>query len=284
MIYSNNIYFLQLARVYPKTLLRPSNVFTLDNPDILVLNDYGLWGIFIPTKTELEDIALLIRRTTSSRLAYTAQMKTVLIADTDLDFRLTGIINSTFAKICLPDDNIADMIGETIENDQCAKISSDMRQRFAIRLFNLEDYSMRSNDMLYQGFKEFDFPYERSKTVNPWTDTLKQRSVRDLFTVEDKGLFGNKTVKKGKFKDSLESILTYGFYKDVNVDEGEMNMLAEWGLEPVVLNLNTELPSISQLQKRSLMFQGIMPVSIGEIDLVPQIFDELCTIRRQQNR
>ena len=85
MIYSNNNYYLQLAREYPKTLLRPSNVFTIDNPDILVLNDCGLWGIFIPTKAELEDIALLIRRATASRLAYSAQMKTVLVAVADIN-------------------------------------------------------------------------------------------------------------------------------------------------------------------------------------------------------
>lgn len=282
MIYSNNIYFLQLARSYPKTLLRPSNVFTLDNPDILVLNDYGLWGIYIPTKSEIEDMGLLIRRANSSRLAYNSLMKTVLVVSEELDAQYTEIVSQSFAKVCMPDDNLVRIIGEQLVHDRCTKIPSGVRQRFAKRMFNLEEYSMRSNEMLYQGFKELDLPYERPKSVNPWINTLRQRSVKDLFTIQDKGLFGNKTVRRGKFKDSLESLLTFGFYKDVDVQNGEMNMLEEWGLEPVVLNLQTELPTFSQLQRRSLMFQGIMPVSIGDLELVPQIFDDLCTIREQQ--
>lgn len=282
MIYSNNIYFLQLARAYPKTLLRPSNVFTLDNPDILVLNDYALWGIFIPTKSEIEDMALLIRRVNSSRLAYNSLMKTVLVVSEELGAQYTEIVSQSFAKVCMPDDNIVRIIGEQLAYDRCARISSGVRQRFAKRMFNLEEYSIRDNEKLFRGFRELDLPYERPKTVNPWEESLKQRSVKDLFSFQNRGLFGNKTVKKGKFKDSLESLLTFGFYKDVDVQDGEMNIIEEWGLEPVVLNLQTELPSITQLQRRSLMFQGIMPVSIGDMELVPQIFDDLCTIREQQ--
>lgn len=283
MIYSNNIYYLQLAREYPKTLLRPSNVFTIDNPDILVLNDCGLWGIFIPTKAELEDIALLIRRATASRLAYSAQMKTVLVAVADINPIFREAINSTFAKYCMPDDNICDVIGEAVDNDRCAIISSVMRQRFAIRLYDIEEYSIKSSNMLYQRFQKLEFPNGEAIKVEPWDETLKQRDVRDLYSFENLGLFGNKTIKKGKFKDSLENLMTYSFYKDVTVNNGEMKILKEWGVEPVVLNINTEPFSITQLQKRSLMFQGIIPVSVDKTELVPQIFEELCSIRRRRN-
>ena len=141
MIYSNNIYFLQLARSYPKTLLRPSNVFTLDNPDILVLNDYGLWGIYIPTKSEIEDMGLLIRRANSSRLAYNSLMKTVLVVSEELDAQYTEIVSQSFAKVCMPDYNLVRIIGEQLVHDRCTKIPSGVRQRFAKRMFNLEEYS-----------------------------------------------------------------------------------------------------------------------------------------------
>ena len=64
-----------------KAVIRPSNVYTIDNPDVLLIASGNLFGLFIPTKSEIQNVDLLVRRIMVSRLAYTENMKTLLLSE-----------------------------------------------------------------------------------------------------------------------------------------------------------------------------------------------------------
>lgn len=283
MIFSSSILFLQLARAYPRTILRPSNVYTIDNPDILVVNDVGLWGVFVPTKAELDDFALLIRRVSASRLAYSSQLRTVLVLEQEISNQYLEAVSQNFHAVRYPDDNLVTLLSRRVMQDRVSKFAKGVRQEFSSRLFELEKYSKRKSELLYEQFVPIEYGEGGYQAVKTWNEELRRRSVKRLYNT-GKGLYGSKGWQSGKFKEACEPLMTLSFFKDTNLNAGVVDFISPDLYEPVVLNLNFEDTKVSVLQRRSLMFQGILPVSIATLDVLPQIYDDLCTIRKQLKR
>lgn len=64
-----------------KAVIRPSNIYTIDNPDALFIASGNLFGLFIPTKGEIQHVDLLARRIMVLRLAYAENMQTLLLSE-----------------------------------------------------------------------------------------------------------------------------------------------------------------------------------------------------------
>lgn len=64
-----------------KVVIRPSNIYTIDNPDVLFIAGGNLFALFIPTEAEIQNVDLLVRRIMVSRLAYVENMKTLLLSE-----------------------------------------------------------------------------------------------------------------------------------------------------------------------------------------------------------
>lgn len=62
-------------------IVSPQSLFVMDNPDILATCGNRIFGIYIPTQFELENIDSLYRRIYLSRLVYAHDMRVVLATD-----------------------------------------------------------------------------------------------------------------------------------------------------------------------------------------------------------
>jgi len=77
----NNDNIVPILENAQKAVINSSNIYIIDNPDILFVENGNLFGLFIPTKTEIENVDLLVRRIMVSRLAYVHNMKSLLASE-----------------------------------------------------------------------------------------------------------------------------------------------------------------------------------------------------------
>ena len=82
-MYQHNNKIAPILSYAQKAVIRPSNIYTIDNPDVLLITSANLFGLFIPTKNEMQNVDLLVRRIMVSRLAYVGNMKTLLLSGDD---------------------------------------------------------------------------------------------------------------------------------------------------------------------------------------------------------
>lgn len=80
-------------------LANPQSLFVIDNPDILATCGNRIFGIYIPTQFELNNIDSLYRRIYLSRLVYAHDMRIILVMDDYETFQKSSQIKYAIPQI-----------------------------------------------------------------------------------------------------------------------------------------------------------------------------------------
>ena len=238
---------------------KPESPFVIDNPDIIATCGNNIFGIFIPSKAELQDIDSLFRRIYVSRLVYARDLRCLLYLETDdiiNDFRA---LKYSCHRLCFGDE--INEINRIVEGDH-----SNMQRKMlskGVRCHSANTYYAYMNaiektsglNKVYRNLELGDL-WEPIRQVNRWSDFDKQKSLKTGFESQDSILFQK---KKGSssFRQSMDNILTYALYRRFLWDDGRL-YLSNDAYKVSMLNTDMEL-DIRQLS--TLAYLGVLPVS-----------------------
>ena len=261
-----------------KAVICPSNIYTIDNPDALFIASGNLFGLFIPTKSEIQNVDLLVRRIMVSRLAYADNMKTLLLSEDD-DF-----LNNQFSllnKICHRIlDNDADGYRLTFERDRFESNTPNIGIRIRAKQANLYARNLRiyqlgqEENQVFAPF-QIDKRYTDGAIAESWSQS--QVSVKDAYMLDDLFIaFKRKTTMS--FKEAFNNLMTLSFFMNYTIhDEG---MSYRKALEYPKM-INSDFPFIRENGNdpykyiRVLAFMGLSPILADSLDTCLSIKDKL---------
>ena len=268
-----------------KAVIRPTNVYTIDNPDALFIASGNLFGLFIPTKSEIQNVDLLVRRIMVSRLAYVDNMKTLLLSEDD-DF-----LNNQFPllnKICHRIlDNDADGYRLTFERDRFESNTPDIRVKIKVKQANLYARNLwiyqlgQEEKQVFAPF-QIDKRYTDGAIAESWSRS--QVGVKDAYMLDDFFVaFKRKTTMS--FKETFNNLMTLSFFMNYTLhDEG---MSYKKALEyPKMINSDfsfvRENDNDPYKYIRVLAFMGLSPIQTDSLNTCLSIKDKLK--QKWQNR
>lgn len=284
-MYKHNDMISPILAYAQKAVIRPSNVYTIDNPDVLLIASGNLFGIFIPTKSEILNVDLLVRRIMVSRLAYANNMKTLLLSEDD-DFlnNQFSLLNQICHRILDSDANGYQL---TFNRDKFESNTPDIGAKIRVKQANLYARNLR----IYQLGKEekqvfAPFQIDKRYTDGAMTESWSQSqvSVKDVYLLDDLFIaFKRKTTMS--FKEAFNNLMTLSFFMNYAIhDEG---MSYRKALEYPKM-INSDFPFIRENGNdpykyiRVLAFMGLSPIQADSLDTCFSIKDKLK--QKWQNR
>ena len=184
MKYDNKI--APILKYAQKVVISPSNIYTIDNPDVLLIANGNLFGLFIPTESEIQKVDLLVRRIMVSRLAYVENMKTLLLSENEHFLHENfSLLNRICHRIL---DNNANEYRLIFERDRfesnIPNIGAKIRAKQA-RLYarNLRIYELGQEEK--QAFASFsiDKRFTDGAVVESWSHS--QVCVKEAYIIDD---------------------------------------------------------------------------------------------------
>lgn len=268
-----------------KAVIHPSNIYTIDNPDALFIASGNLFGLFIPTKSEILNVDLLVRRIMVSRLAYADNMKALLFSEDD------NFLNDQYpllSRICHRIlDNDANGYHLTFERNRFESNIPDIGAKIRIKQANL----YARNLWIYQLGQEENQVFAPFHINKQYTDgaiaeswSKSQVSVKDAYMFDDLFIaFKRKTTMS--FKETFNNLMTLSFFMNYTIhDEG---MSYRRALEYPKM-INSDFPFIRENGNdpykniRVLAFMGLSPIKADSLNVCLSIKDK--SKQKWQNR
>lgn len=207
-----------------KVVIRPSNIFTIDNPDVLFIASGNLFGLFIPTESEIQNVDLLVRRIMVSRLAYVENMKTLLLSGDERFLHDNfPLLNQICHRIL---DNDANEYRLIFERDRfesnTPNIGAKIRAKQA-RLYarNLRIYKLGQEEKRAFASFPIDKRFTDGAVVESWSHS--QVCVKDAYMIDDV-LVAFKRKNTMTFKKAFNNLMTLSFFMNYAIhDDGEVS-------------------------------------------------------------
>lgn len=273
----------RLVDEFQKCMLTPTNPFSIDNPDAIVVNNNSVYAIFIPTFLERENYDHLLRRLHLSQMSYSLKFVPVLLLDPDDKMSDLGwfMMKSNFVFV-------AGSLGEVVSFiNKSGKISRRWKEINHFQQEHFLNYNINSK-VSFLISKEINTPFERlyggakdKFELRGWTSD-KHWGIQDFHPYKN-GMIGEKNKNKSSFLNSFQKMMTASFicgfiidngyiYPNPNAREGIVNIVnTDWGLFEE--NRPNRYNSI-------LSFCGLVPVSISTENHIDIINDVYQTVRR----
>lgn len=264
----------ELFNLSYKSVFHPMNILTIDNPDLLMLTERGLYGFFFPMQKELEHPDYLLRRVMVSRLSYVGNLKTILLTEDEIPNIGNTILNQVFHHITYDDsiDDIAKLLRDKQFETKTREISNITKKATLDNFYKCMDVSEK---MLAISKQYSRFTLEKSlQKVYSWACPNKKKTIYDVYYDEDILLaFKGKT--KSAFKESFENLITYIFMMNYQLQDGHILLnRATYNLAKIV---NTEYEIFDYRNAdpykyvRKLAYMGLSAVKINTKECLTQI-------------
>lgn len=262
-----------------KAVISPSNIYTIDNPDVLFIASGNLFALFIPTEAEIQNVDLLVRRIMVSRLAYVENMKTLLLSE-DEDFlnKNSLLLNQICHRIL---DNDANRYRLIFERDRfesnTPNIGAKIRAKQA-RLYarNLRIYQLGQEERRAFASFQIDKRFTDGAIVESWSHS--QISVKDAYMIDDV-LVAFKRKNTMTFKKAFNNLMTLSFFMNYAIhDDGEVSYKKT--LEyPKMINSDFSFfrgnDNDPNKYIRVLAFMGLSPIQADSLDTCFNIKEKL---------
>lgn len=262
-----------------KAVISPSNIYTIDNPDVLFIASGNLFALFIPTEAEIQNVDLLVRRIMVSRLAYVENMKTLLLSE-DEDFlnKNSLLLNQICHRIL---DNDANKYRLIFERDRfesnTPNIGAKIRAKQA-RLYarNLRIYQLGQEERRAFASFQIDKRFTDGAIVESWSHS--QISVKDAYMIDDV-LVAFKRKSTMTFKKAFNNLMTLSFFLNYAIhDDGEVSYKKT--LEyPKMINSDFSFfrgnNNDPNKYIRVLAFMGLSPIQADSLDTCFNIKEKL---------
>ena len=262
-----------------KAVISPSNIYTIDNPDVLFIASGNLFALFIPTEAEIQNVDLLVRRIMVSRLAYVENMKTLLLSE-DEDFlnKNSLLLNQICHRIL---DNDANRYRLIFERDRfesnTPNIGAKIRAKQA-RLYarNLRIYQLGQEERRAFASFQIDKRFTDRAIVESWSHS--QISVKDAYMIDDV-LVAFKRKSTMTFKKAFNNLMTLSFFMNYAIhDDGEVSYKKT--LEyPKMINSDFSFfrgnDNDPNKYIRVLAFMGLSPIQADSLDTCFNIKEKL---------
>ena len=270
-MYKRNDKIASILEYAQKVVIRPSNVYTIDNPDVLLIASGNLFGIFIPTKSEIRNVDLLVRRIMVSRLAYADHMKTLLLSE---DERFLHDNFPLLNRIChriLDNDAVGYRL--TFERDRFESDTPDIGFRIRakqINLYarNLQIYQLGQEENRPFSSFQIDKQYMNGTIAESWSQS--KVSVKDAYLLDELFIaFKRETTMS--FKETFNNLMTLSFFMNYTIhDEGISYRRKELKYPKMI---NSDFSFLRENDKdpykyiRVLAFMGLAPIQADSLDI-----------------
>lgn len=268
-----------------KVVLHPSNVYTIDNPDILFIANDNLFGLFIPTKGEIQNVDLLTRRIMVSRLAYVENMKTLLLSEDksflDKNFQL---LNRICHRILNNDANeYRSTFGKNTFASNIPEISAKIRaKQLKLYTHNIKIYQLGLDEKRTFSTFSIDKRFTDRAIVGSWSQSKIR--VKEAYMLDDFFIaFKRKTTMS--FKDTFNNLMTLSFFMNYTIND--IGISYRKALKyPKMINSNfsfiRENGNDPYRYIRILAFMGLAPIQADSLNICLNIKDKLS--KKWQNR
>lgn len=268
MKYNNRI--APILEYAQKVVISPSNIYTIDNPDVLFIASGNLFGLFIPTKGEIQNVDLLVRRIMVSRLAYVENMKTLLLSEDERFLNKDFLLLNQICHRIL--DNDANGYRLIFERDRfesnTPNIGAKIRAKQA-RLYarNLRIYRLGKDEKRAFAPFQIDKRFTDGAIVESWSHS--QISVKDAYMINDL-LVTFKRKNTMTFKKAFNNLMTFSFFMNYAIHDGEISYKRT--LEyPKMINSDfsffRENGNDPNKYIRFLAFVGLSPIQADSLDI-----------------
>lgn len=265
----------ELLNLPYKHVLYPSNILTIDNPDMLILAEGGLYGFFFPLKKELENPDYLLRRVMAARLSYTGNMKALLVIEDEITNIADSILSQAFHHITY-DDNIENL-KKLLKDKQFVTRTHEISRK--IKKLTLDNFSkcMEISEKAFSLSNQYaQFKLEKGYSIQviSWACPTKKKKVNDIYLDNDILLaFKNKTTKT--FKETFENLLTYSFMMSYGLHDGHICINRSTFDLAKIVNTDYEIVKNDKIDPykyaRQLAFMGLSTVKINSKDNLEEI-------------
>ena len=253
-----------------KVVIRPSNIYTIDNPDVLFIAGGNLFALFIPTEAEIQNLDLLVRRIMVSRLAYVENMKTLLLSEDEHFLNKNFLLlNQICHRILENNSNSYRLIFKT---DRFESNTPDIGAKIRAKQARLYARNLRIYKLGKEEKRDFaSFPIDKRFTdgtvVESWSRS--QVSVRDAYMIDEIFVaFKRKTTMT--FKKAFNNLMTLSFFMNYAIHDGEISYKKT--LEyPKMINSDfsffKENDNDPNKNIRVLAFMGLSPIQADSLDV-----------------
>lgn len=268
MKYNNKI--APILEYAQKAVISPSNIYTIDNPDVLFIAGGNLFGLFIPTEGEIQNVDLLVRRIMVSRLAYVENMKTLLLSEDEHFLNKNFLLLNQICHRIL--DNDANGYRLIFERDRfesnTPNIGAKIRAKQA-RLYarNLWIYRLGKEEKRAFASFQIDKQFTDGTVVESWSHS--QISVKDAYMIDD-FLVTFKRRTTMTFKKAFNNLMTLSFFMNYAIHDGEISYKKT--LEyPKMINSDFSFfrgnDNDPNKYIRVLAFMGLSPIQADSLDI-----------------
>lgn len=265
----------QLFQLSYKHVYHPSNMMTMDNPDLLIVSEGGLYGFYFPMQKELENPDFLLRRVMASRLSYIGNMKTILVIKDEIQNVDESILCQAFHHITYDDsiDNLKKLLKDkqfvTKTHEISKKTKNSTLDKFSKCIGITEKAFSVSNQ-----YAHFELKKSYSTQVISWARPTKKKTVNDIYWDDDILLaFKNKSTRT--FKETFENLLTYSFMMNYRLNDGRIYINSNTYNLAKIVNTDFEIVKNDKTDPykyaRQLAFMGLSAVKINSKDNIEEI-------------
>lgn len=256
-------------------IVNPQSFFIFDNPDIIATSGNRIFGVYIPSKNELENIDSLYRRIYLSRLVYPRDLRIILVSDDDDFIQKSPMLKKAVHRIANDDEinNVGKMIDGERGNLTRRMLSREVRANAANNYYKYSEllsYIDRTERVNKYKLLRCD-DWVSSAPVTRWSNYNKIRTLDDTYETSDAVVF-NRKKNKSSIKQNLDSLLNYALYRQYQFNEGRLytntNNNGIWILNTDIFS-TTDMDSIGV---STLAYLGILPVSVQSME----DFDKIC--------
>lgn len=272
----------RLVDEFQKCLVNPTNPFSVDDPDAIVVNNNSVYAIFIPTFLERENYDHLLRRLHLSQMSYSLKFIPILLLDQGDKMSEVGwfMMKSNFVFVAYSIDDVIYFI------KKCGKVNRKWKEINHFQQEHFLSYNINSKVSALIS-KEIVTPFERLYGVRDkfelqaWTSD-KHWGIRDFHPYQN-GMIGEKNKNKSGFLNSFQKMMTASFMCGFLLDNGYIypNPNAGDGIVNIV-NTNWDLFEENRPNRYNsiLSFCGLVAVSISDENHIDIINDVYQTVRR----
>lgn len=265
----------ELLNLSYKSVIHPMNMLTIDNPDLLMLTERGLYGFFFPMQKELEHPDYLLRRVMASRLSYIGNLKTILFTEDEIQNIDNSILDQVFHHITYNDsiDDIAKLLRDKQFETKTREISKITKKATLDKFHKCMGVSEKMQTISKQ-YSRFILEKSHQNQVYSWACPNKKKNINDVYYDEDILLaFKGKT--KSAFKESFENLITYIFMMDYQLQNGHILLNSNTYNLVKIVNTDYEIFNYNNADPykyvRKLAYMGLSTVKINTKESLTQI-------------
>ena len=257
-----------------RSLVNPQSLFVIDNPDILATCGNRIFGIYIPTQFELNNIDSLYRRIYLSRLVYAPDMRIILVMDDYKSFQKSSQIKYAIHRLVVAEE--VDQVASIVESDTSSlsrhMLSRTVRNHAANNYYFYETLLSKIKYSVEQKYEKLHREdWVEASPVTRWSDNKKIKSLKDTFETQEAIVF-NRKKNKSSIKLNLDNIFNYATFKQYICDNGQLYMNPE---DKKMKFLNTDiftLHNLDSLGGSTLLYLGVLPVSVSNMSQFEDIY------------